>query len=573
MAATVTFNRDIAPILYKNCVTCHRPGESAPFSLISYYDVRDHAAQIAEVTHTGYMPPWLPEPGYGEFADERRLKPSEIALIAKWVEEGAVQGDPRHLPAPPKFTEGWQLGRPDAMVEMPESFTVPAEGRDIYRNFVIPMGFKEPRYIQAMEMRFDNPRVVHHAFTLFDNTDSSRELDLEDTLPGFDGMVASDNVFGPPGQNISWQPGKLPYEGSPDMSWKIEPGTDIVLQVHMQPTGKPETLRGRIGIHYSPHPPTKYPFKMMLRRIDIDIPAGESDHVVEDSYRLPVDVRVLSVLPHAHYLGKSVEAYAMLPTGEKKWLLKIDDWDFNWQGDYRLARPMTLRAGTTLHMRWTYDNSAANPRNPFNPPQDVSYGVQTVDEMGELWLQVLPRTVKDRQVLYDEHLVKMFNEVVTGTKRELAKSPDDFIAARRRYQALIMLGRDDEAVPAVENALRLRPNSATTNLEAGYLYFRQDRHADAQRMLLRAIALDSRQPKPHYLMGLSLLSTGQTSLGVLQLQTAVELNPKNVDARNELGKALLGQGQRKAAAQQFYAALRLAPNRQDIRDNLAAAQQ
>ena len=239
---TLTFNKDIAPIVFNHCVTCHRPGESAPFHLLSYEDVKTHAEQVTEVTSSGFMPPWLPEPGYGKFVGERRLSRREIDIIRQWVEEGVAEGDPADLPTLPQWNDGWQLGQPNLVVTLPEPFTLPGEGTDIYHNFVLPIPVSKMRYVKAVELRPGNKRIVYHAIMLIDRTGMTRQLDEKDPGPGFAGMIV-EHAEHPDGYFLGWTPGKVPDAGSHGMSWRLYPGTDLVLQLHMVPTGKPELIQ------------------------------------------------------------------------------------------------------------------------------------------------------------------------------------------------------------------------------------------------------------------------------------------------------------------------------------------
>ena len=377
---TLTFTKDIAPIVFSHCTVCHRPGQSSPFGLMSFADVKKRAKQITEVTQRRYMPPWLPEPGYGEFANQRRLSADQIGIIQQWVAEGLAEGNPADLPPAPRWSEGWQLGQPDLVVKMSEPYTLRPGGKDVYRNFVIPVPTTSTRYVQAVEFLPDNPKIVHHAFMKVDRTRESRRLDERDPEPGFDFMITPVSAQMPEGHFLSWVPGNALAREPNGLAWTLERDTDLVLQLHMRPSGKPEMIQPAVGIYFTDEPPTNTPFKILLTSRTIDIPAGVTRYEVEDSFILPVDVEVAAVLPHAHYLCRRMEAVAALPGGAQKWLLLIKEWDFNWQGDYRYAQPVFLPRGTTVSMRYTYDNSTNNVRNPHQPPERVAYGPQTSDE-------------------------------------------------------------------------------------------------------------------------------------------------------------------------------------------------
>jgi hypothetical protein len=400
--ATVTFNRDIAPIVFRNCIVCHRPGELAPFSLLAYAEARERAGLIAALTTSRFMPPWLPARGSVEFLGERGLSDDEIALIRLWAEQGAVEGDPADLPALPVFTQGWQLGEPDLVLTMEEVFTVPAEGVDTFRNFVLPIPVSTPRWVKAVELRPGNPRVVHHAVMQVDRSRSSRRRDEEDAGPGFSGMDLAGSEA-PGGQSLGWTPGKLPIVDE-RLAWRVEPGSDMILQLHMLPSGKPEQVAPKIGLYFTDQPPTEQAFSLLMRNDNIDIRAGDGDYVIEDSLTLPVAVEALGIYPHAHYLCKSIEAYATLPDGRKQLLINIPKWDFHWQDDYRYSQPLHLPAGTRIHVRFVYDNTSANALNPHNPPQRVRFGNRSTDEMATLTIQVIPEQAEHKPLLREKKI-------------------------------------------------------------------------------------------------------------------------------------------------------------------------
>lgn len=458
---TVTFTRDIAPIVFENCSGCHRPGEVAPFSLLSYEDARPWAARIAEVTSIRYMPPWLPEPGYRELEGERRLSDEQIALIRRWVDDGAIEGDPADLLPTPTWTEGWQLGEPDLVLEMLEPYTVPAEGTDIYRNFVIPVPLDSTRYVRAVELRPGNLRVVHHSVLMIDRTPSSRLMSERDPDPGYEGMHSPTNAHLPEGFFVGWAPGKMPSFEPVGTAWPLDGETELVLQLHLRPSGTPETVRAVAGLYLTDDPPTHKPVTVKLVNELLDIPAGEKNYVVRDEFPLPVDVAVLSVYPHAHYLGKEMRAFATLPDGRAEWLLYIKDWDFNWQDQYRLANPVVLPQGSTLHMEYTFDNSAENPQNLNRPPKRVLRGLRSSDEMAELHIQLLARDATDTAILESWLSVvgsrQTAEEYIVHYRKALEVNPDDAEAHYKLGVALDVEGRSREARTHLREAIRLQP--------------------------------------------------------------------------------------------------------------------
>ena len=328
---SVTFDRDVAPIIFGSCSICHRPGEAAPFSLLTYSDVRRHARQIAEVTRLRVMPPWLPEPQELKFADEQRLSQAEIDLIARWVEQGAVEGDPSELPPEPQFVEGWRLGKPDLILNAAKPYTLAPQGRDTYWNFVFPVPINETKWVKAVEIRPGDKRYVHHANVLVDRTGASRSREGEPGA-GFGGMEIriESQVFDPDSHLLFWKPGTVPYVEPEGMELRLDKGTDLILNTHLQPSGKPEVIQPSIGLYFSSHPATKVPMLLQLENdVKLDIPAEEKNFPVTDDFVLPVDVDLMAIYPHAHYLGKDIQAFAMLPDGRKETLIHIPRWNLN----------------------------------------------------------------------------------------------------------------------------------------------------------------------------------------------------------------------------------------------------
>jgi hypothetical protein len=466
----VTFNRDVAPIVFSQCAPCHHPGEAAPFNLLSYNDVKIRARQIAAVTVTRYMPPWLPEPGYGHFAGERRLTDSQIALIQRWAEQGAPEGDPKFLPPAPRFGEGWQLGPPDLVLRMPQPYTLSATGTDVFRNFVISVPVTGTTYIKAFEIRPGNARVVHHANILVDRTGYSRRLEGRDGEPGYDGMsleVESD-VFDPDSHFLFWKPGNVPSVEPKGQAWTVDRGTDLILNMHLQPSGKPESIQPVIGLYFTKQAPSKHPMLIQLEHdAALDIPAGEKEFTVTDEFRLPLDVDVLCVYPHAHYLGKDLRAYATLPDGSRTWLIRIKHWDLNWQSVYRYSEPVFLPKGTVITMRYSYDNSAENFANPHSPPQRVRAGNRASDEMSHLWLQVLPRGPRDWRAILQAALMT----------RRLEKDPSDFSAHFNLGSMLQSQGNIASAEVQYRAALASHPGDFATFNALGSIFESQERSA------------------------------------------------------------------------------------------------
>jgi hypothetical protein len=428
---TLTFSKDIAPIIFEKCASCHRPGAVAPFSLLGYQDVKKRAQQIAYITDKRIMPPWKADQGDYEFKDDRRLTIQQIGIIRRWVEEGAAEGDPKDAPAPPAYSEGWQLGKPDLIAQMSEAYSVPAGGPDIYRNFALPLDLAEDRWIRAIEFRPGARSVVHHSLFFFDATGSARKQDEEDPLPGYRGRMgglargsfgignlrgASDNRSISAGSLGGWAVGAQARVLPEGLAWYLPKGADLILSTHFHPSGKPEKEISTVGIYFADKAPTQKFMGIQLPPLfgvfeGIDIPAGAKEYTIEDSFALPVDLKAFGVSAHAHYLGKRMKLTAQLPGGQTRTLLWISDWDFSWQDQYQFKEFVSLPKGTRLSVQITYDNSADNPRNPASPPTRVLWGEGSNDEMGSMSLQVVAANEAEMPQLrqaYRQHVRSAF---------------------------------------------------------------------------------------------------------------------------------------------------------------------
>jgi Tol biopolymer transport system component len=437
-ADKLTFSENIAPIVYNNCVTCHRPGEAAPFSLISYEDVKKRAALIVTVTKSRYMPPWHATHGYGEFADERRLTDQQIATIADWVQQGMPQGDPARMPKLPQFAEGWHLGKPDLILEMPVGFDLPASGPDVFRNFVIPMGLKEDKWVRAVEFRPSARKAAHHALFAYAPAGSMSRFDGLDGKPGFGGMgtVGVGGAQGNSGGLGGWAVGGTPAFAPGNLAMPLPKGSDFLLQMHFHLTGKPETEKATVGIYFAEKAPERMMTGIGLPELfgfgaGIDIPPGEKNYTIQDSLTLPVDVKVYGAIAHAHYLAKDIKATATLPDGSVKPLIWIQDWDFNWQETYTYKESFILPKGTRIDATLRYDNSADNPRNPSNPPKRALFGEESFDEMAAVGLNLVTVNPSDEPVLQKTLTERVQAAIRRGGADGTAKRYLEHQAARR----------------------------------------------------------------------------------------------------------------------------------------------
>lgn len=389
--AEPTFATPVGGILHQRCATCHREGGGGPFPLLTYQDAQRRAAMIGEVVEQGTMPPWKAAPGELRYAHERRLPPEEREALLAWVAAGAPEGDPALAPAPPVFPSEWHHGAPDILLEMEEEFPIPAEGADIYRNFVVRIPDLPPgKYLRGVDYKPRAVQTAHHALFAIDATGDFRRADEREAMPGFGGMDA--NLMG--GRIAGWAVGAMPDFFPDGVSVPVSPGSDLVIFAHFHPTGKAEVERARIALYLGDAPPTRqmYPLELPFGfgiTANLDIPAGAKNHVVESSFVLPETVQVSGLTPHAHMIAREISAEAEFPDGRKLTLIHVLDWDFAWQEQYKLAELLTLPQGTRLTARFVYDNSADNPNNPHHPPKTIRWGPESTDEMACVTLRVV----------------------------------------------------------------------------------------------------------------------------------------------------------------------------------------
>lgn len=400
-APKVTWHRDISPLIAVHCAPCHSPGEVAPFSLLDYQDAAKRAKLLAEVTASGYMPPWHAAEQPLKFSGERRLSDRERALFAAWARAGAPEGSPDDAaPQPVHNAETWTLGPPDLILTMPEAFDIPASGRDIYRAFPIALNLPDDVFVTAVDFKPGAPSVVHHALLFLDASGAGmkRAAATTDGQPGYSSFGGPG--FLPSGGLGGWAPGVRPAHLPDGIGRPLNKGSDLVVQIHYHPSGKPEQDRSRIGLYFAKKPVSRYALGIPLVNRKIDIPPGARDHKIEINMTLPRSVEVLGLMPHMHLLGKSWLVTATTPSGETLQLVNIPEWDFRWQDQYRFQTPQILPAGTKIHAVATYDNSSDNPNNPSDPPVRVRNGEQTTDEMCMVFFTI----ITDRPSLFPRRL-------------------------------------------------------------------------------------------------------------------------------------------------------------------------
>lgn len=357
----VTFTKDVAPIFYKNCVSCHRAGEVAPMSLITYKEARPWARSIKEKVAMRVMPPWHADPHYGPYANDRTMTAQEVDTVVAWVDQGAKEGDPRDLPAPPAFADGWNIGKPDAVFHMPEEYNVPASGVVEYKYFSVKTDFKEDRWVQAAEIRPGSREVVHHVIVFVQAPNEQRRL------------------------LVGYAPGEQPSIIPQGLARKIPAGATLIFQVHYTPTGKEVKDRSYLGVVFAKQPPKAELFTRPVMNANFAIPPGHPNYEVKSSYTFTEDAHIRSLMPHMHLRGKSFEYTVVYPDGKSKIILSVPKYDFSWQSYYILKEPVAAPKGTRLDCVAYFDNSEKNKHNP-DPTKEVRWGDQTWEEMMIGWM-------------------------------------------------------------------------------------------------------------------------------------------------------------------------------------------
>jgi tetratricopeptide (TPR) repeat protein/mono/diheme cytochrome c family protein len=565
VSAAPTFARDVAPILFEHCAGCHQVDGSAPFSLITFQEVRPRAAAIVQAISSHSMPPWKPDRS-AAFIGERLLSDREIDVLRRWEQNGARQGDPRQLPPAPRRPAGWQLGTPDLIVDLPE-YVVPPGATDTFRNFVVPIGVTSTRYVRGLEFQPGNA-VVHHANLFVDRTSASRRLDEADPESGYEGLIPFSAAF-PEGHILAWTPGQVPPLAPKGLAWRLDAGTDLLVQLHVQPAATATKIRPRVGLFFTPEAPTIVPTVLRLGRQNIDIAPGDARYVATDSYVLPVDVEVEAVQPHAHARARSVVVRAELPDRSGRTIIAISDWDSHWQDLYRLAKPFWLPSGTRLVTEFVFDNSAANRRNPDRPPRHVSWGVRASDEMGHAWIQVLTRDARDRRTLAADFRPKQLAEDIEGYETRIRLRPDDPTLHDDVALMYLALGTPTSAIAHFEASLGLRPLMPAASNNLGTAFEAAGRLDDAAARYRQALAIDDDYVIAHNNLARVLTSVGRLDEAAEHYRVAVRLMPGNADAQNNLGNILFAQGRDAEARPFLERALQINASHPEAHFNLA----
>lgn len=384
----VTFHKDVLPILQNRCQECHRAGEVAPFSLMTYKEARPLAKSIKEAVLTRKMPPWFADPKVGHFANDRSLSQKEVDTLVAWVETGAKEGDPKDAPKPREFFTGWLIGKPDVILPIPHPIDVPAEGVVDYTYVVLPTGFTEDKWIQMAEARPGNRTVVHHIIAFIRPPGSKWMADAE---PGVPFIPKKGNRGGadaiPPELLVGFAPGLEPTKCEPGQAKLVKAGSDIVLQLHYTPNGKAVADQTKIGLTFAKGEVKERVMTMNAMNVFLKIPPGEPNYESHAQTTLKQDVKLVSMMPHMHYRGKDFLYKAVYPTGETQVLLSVPHYDFNWQLGYVVKDEILLPKGTRIECTAHHDNSANNKYNP-DPSKEVRWGDQTWEEMMIGWFDV-----------------------------------------------------------------------------------------------------------------------------------------------------------------------------------------
>lgn len=378
-----TYSADVAKLINEKCVSCHRPGDVAPMSFVGYENAKKYSKMIAYTTAAKKMPPWKTIPVDVEFHDDTHLTDEEIAMLKKWADDDAPIGDKDKIPPTPDFPVGWKLGKPDMLVKMPYEFELSAEGTDEYWNFVITPDIKEPIWVSTMDVKPGNTSIVHHVIAFLDKKGQGRKLVNSKNGDGKSGYTTTGGGvgFNPDGALGGWAPGATANRLPDDAGFLIEPGTDIILQVHYNKSGKVEKDQTEIALYLNKNKVTNPVEIAWMANPFIRIKADDANAKFTQKIKLPVAMKIYSVMPHMHLLGKEMRAKAILPDGKQIRLVDVPSWDFNWQLVYYLKEPLTLPKGTEIEIEAVYDNSAKNPYNPNDPPKTITWGEATTDEM------------------------------------------------------------------------------------------------------------------------------------------------------------------------------------------------
>ncbi len=568
---TPTYSEHIAPILDTHCVSCHRPDGIAPFSLNNFRDAEANAVRIAEAVTSASMPPWKPAPFYGPFAGEPEITVAEADNLVAWATNGAPQGETAAL-APDPTMPSWPLGEPDLIVSMKDAYSVNPGNSLEHRNFVLPIDLTEQRWIRAVDILPNGAgnAAIRRAKVMIDGSGTGLAVEAEETLPGYPGLIIDHATF-PQGHILVWSPGQTPIAEQPGLAWSLEPGNDLILQLTLQPRPEAVPVQASVGLYFSDEAPALRPVGLALNSKAFEIPAGNSEYVIRDRYRLPVDVDVLELFPYMHHLGKTVEVTASLPDGTEVGLIQIEDWDFNWQDSYRYAAPVHLPEGTSIEAQFTFDNSSTNPRNPSNPPVIVRHGDTMMDEMAEVLVQLLPVLPGDTEALVGNLSLKEARNDIIGFQAQLRNDENNAVAHNDLGVRYLDIGQVQLARDHFGQSITIDPNYAEPHFNLSSLLIAENNTQGAIEELRRAVEIAPDYAEAHNNLGGLLASAGLVDDAVIYYRLAIQFNPRHSEALYNLGNVMLSRGNRVAAIQHYRDALRYAPNDAEVHSNLARA--
>jgi tetratricopeptide (TPR) repeat protein len=438
--------------------------------------------------------------------------------------EGAASGESLDRLSTPQLTPAWQLGEPDLIVTLRAPYSLPLQDSDVFRNFVIPNVTASDRYVRALEFRSGNHKVVHHAEFRLDESDASWQRDTEEPEVGFGGMDNPTARY-PDGHFVNWVPGKRISELTEGHAWRLPAKADLVVQLHMMPSGFEEVIDPQIGLYFTDEPPKQNPQMIWLGSRWLPIAAGDTDFMIRDSYELPHDVDVLSVLPHCHFICKGIKAWAMLPDGSQQWLARVEDWDFYRQSESRFKQPLSLPRGTTVSVEFSYDNSADNERNPNSPPQDIEFGPLSSNEMADLWIQVMPKKESESEILKRFSARHLRERIIERQERIVEIDPENTVVLESLAIALTDLGRLDEALNHWRRWVQLAPNDSRAHLNLGTALGFSNQVAAAASHLKRSTELDPGFAPAFFRLGRAQSYLGRFDDALLSFRAALALSP------------------------------------------------
>lgn len=546
---------DVRPVVERSCARCHYGSGPGGFALLEPKHFRPRRRQLERVLRSGEMPPWLPRGATPKFTGDRRLSASDKQLLLDWLEAGTPGiGEPR-VEAAEAPRSAWQLGPPDLVLRT-STFEVPATGEDVFRNLIAPAAsLQRPAWVRAVELRPSSEQAVHHVVLTVDETPSSRRLDEADPEPGFSGMDGASRARSPGGTFIGWTPGKSPDPGHPDVAWLLRPGADLVALLHLLPSGSARSVSLEIGLHFAEQAPTRQSVPLRLGSMSLEIAErGTTPVVVHDRFELPVTATLASVYPHAHYLAQRLEAWALLPSGERRPLLEIPAWDFHWQDQYRLETPWLLPAGSVLEMRYTYGSP--------EPPRTVTFGPSSLDEMADLWLELFASSSEERETLQRAARDHQLLNAEAGLRHELSRSRDVRTRADAQFRLasnLLKQGREQEAVRGFEAVLELDQKHLGALTNFGNLLIERGEGARALDLLERAVKLFPESTDAHFNLANAHLASGSTERALEIYDQILDRTPSRDGAWLNRGIALHRSGRTSEALASFRRATELEP--------------